>query len=306
MTNGVLVMELKHRAGHMVKRAYILGRNEFSTFIMSSIGVLIYAIGVVWFTLPYHFPDAGVMGIALLLKYTIGFSPALFNLIANVALMLWGGRELPKRFLAWTIYNTVLLSFFLELLSGIQIPLIKDMFLVSVAGGIIKGIGIGLMFRCGTSSGGTDIIVAVMRKRLGIEVGRYSFYLNVIILAASFGIVGLEKLLFGFVSGYIEGETMDNVLASFDKRRLVFVVGDRKSEKDIVSYISTTLNRGSTLLDSHGGYTGDERSTIMCLLTPRQTMELKRHLAQHHTKAFMVITDASEVLGKGFKHWKNI
>ena len=104
MTNGVLVMELKHRAGHMVKRAYILGRNEFSTFIMSSIGVLIYAIGVVWFTLPYHFPDAGVMGIALLLKYTIGFSPALFNLIANVALMLWGGRELPKRFLAWTVF----------------------------------------------------------------------------------------------------------------------------------------------------------------------------------------------------------
>ena len=71
-------MELKHRTRHLAKKAYIMGRNEFSTFVMSSVGVLIYAIGVQWFTLPYHFPDAGVMGIALLLKYTIGFSPALF------------------------------------------------------------------------------------------------------------------------------------------------------------------------------------------------------------------------------------
>ena len=123
-------MELKHRVRHTAKRAYILGRNEFSTFVISSLGVLIYSIGVIWFTLPYHFPDAGVMGIALLLKYTLGFSPALFNLIANAVLMLWGGRELPKRFLAWTIYNTLLLSFFLEVLAGVQIPLIKDMFLV--------------------------------------------------------------------------------------------------------------------------------------------------------------------------------
>ena len=282
-------MELKHRTRHLAKKAYIMGRNEFSTFVMSSVGVLIYAIGVQWFTLPYHFPDAGVMGIALLLKYTIGFSPALFNIIANVGLMLWGGRELPKRFLLWTIYNTLLLSFFLELLAIVDVPLISDMFLVSVAGGLIKGIGIGMMFRCGTSSGGTDIIVAVMRKRFGIEVGRYSFYLNVGILGASYGIVGLEKLLFGF-----------------DKRRLVFIVGTKKNEEEIVSFISNSLSRGSTLLDSHGGYTKDERATIMCLLTPRQTMELKRYLAQNHTRAFMVITEASEVLGNGFKHWKNI
>ena len=303
---GCIFMELKHRTRHLAKKAYIMGRNEFSTFVMSSVGVLIYAIGVQWFTLPYHFPDAGVMGIALLLKYTIGFSPALFNIIANVGLMLWGGRELPKRFLLWTIYNTLLLSFFLELLAIVDVPLISDMFLVSVAGGLIKGIGIGMMFRCGTSSGGTDIIVAVMRKRFGIEVGRYSFYLNVGILGASYGIVGLEKLLYGFVSGYVEGETMDNVLSSFDKRRLVFIVGTKKNEEEIVSFISNSLSRGSTLLDSHGGYTKDERATIMCLLTPRQTMELKRYLAQNHTRAFMVITEASEVLGNGFKHWKNI
>ena len=94
--------------------------------------------------------------------------------------------------------------------------------------------------------------------------------------------------------------------SSFDKRRLVFIVGTKKNEEEIVSFISNSLSRGSTLLDSHGGYTKDERATIMCLLTPRQTMELKRYLAQNHTRAFMVITEASEVLGNGFKHWKNI
>ena len=270
-------------------------RNELPTFIMSTLGVAIFSIGVVCFTLPYQFPDIGVIGIAVILKYSMGFSPAAANLIINAALLLWGGRQLSKRFIAWTIYNTLLMSLMLGVLSDIDVPYITDTFLVAVAGGLIKGVGLGMVFRTGGSSGGTDIIVAVLRKRFGVEVGKYTFYMNMLILTASVGIVGFEKVLYGFVVCYIMGQAMDNVISSFDKRRLVFIVAN--GTRVIVDYISKELVRGSTVLYGEGGYTHEKRDTVMCLLTARQAMELKRYLAANYPSAFMVVTDASEVLG---------
>ena len=297
-------LKIKHRLKHLTVKMELFVLSEWSTFVISTLGSLLYTIGVIGFTLPYRFPDAGVMGIAIILKYTIGLAPSISSLIANVILLAWGGRELSKRFVAWTIYNVLLISFLLEALNFVQFPVVNDMFLVAIAGGIIKGVGGGLIFRTGVSGGGMDIVIAVLRKRYGIEVGRYSFYINMVILGVSMGIVGLEKMLYGFVASYVSGQTMDSVLSSFDKRRLVLIMA--KDTKPVVKYISEELHRGSTVLYGEGGFSGEARPTIMCLLTPRQTMVLKRYLAKSHPKSFMVITEASEVMGKGFKHWKNI
>ena len=297
-------LKIKHRLKHLTVKMELFVLSEWSTFVISTLGSLLYTIGVIGFTLPYRFPDAGVMGIAIILKYTIGLAPSISSLIANVILLAWGGRELSKRFVAWTIYNVLLISFLLEALNFVQFPVVNDMFLVAIAGGIIKGVGGGLIFRTGVSGGGMDIVIAVLRKRYGIEVGRYSFYINMVILGVSMGIVGLEKMLYGFVASYVSGQTMDSVLSSFDKRRLVLIMA--KDTKPVVKYISDELHRGSTVLYGEGGFSGEERPTIMCLLTPRQTMVLKRYLAKNQPRSFMVITEASEVMGKGFKHWKNI
>lgn len=297
-------MKVKHRLKHLTVKMELFVLSEWSTFVISTIGSLLYTIGVIGFTLPYRFPDAGVMGIAIILKYAIGLAPSITSLVANVFLLLWGGRELSKRFVAWTIYNVLLISFLLEALSFVQFPIVNDMFLVAIAGGIIKGIGGGMVFRTGVSMGGMDIVIAVLRKRYGIEVGRYSFYINMVILGVSMGIVGLEKMLYGFVASYVSGQTTDSVLSSFDKRRLVLIMA--KDTQPVVKYISDELHRGSTVLYGEGGFSGEARPTIMCLLTPRQTMVLKRYLAKSHPKSFMVVTEASEVMGKGFKHWKNI
>lgn len=297
-------MEIKHKLKHLAVKTELFVLSEWSTFAISTIGSLMYTIGVIGFTLPYRFPDSGVMGIAILLKYTIGLAPSITSLAANVLLLVWGGRELPRRFVAWTIYNVLLISFLLEALKFMKFPMLNDMFLVAIAGGIIKGIGGGLIFRTGVSAGGIDIVIAVLRKRFGIEVGRYSFYINTLILGGSVGIVGMEKMLYGFVASYVSGQGIDSVLSSFDKRRLVLIMA--KETKPVVKYISEELNRGSTVLYGEGGFSGEARPTIMCLLTPRQTMVLKRYLAKEHPKSFMVVSEASEVLGRGFKHWKNI
>ena len=116
----------------------------------------------------------------------------------------------------------------------------------------------------------------MLRKKFGIEVGKYSFYLNMTILAASIGIVGVDKMLYGIISCFISGQTTDSVLSSFDRRRLVFIVVEQTNE--VVDYIRDELHRGSTVLFGEGGYTGEGRCTIMSLLTARQAMVLKERL----------------------------
>lgn len=297
-------MTAQQKFKHMKKRARMFVLSEWMTMVVSTIGSLLYCIGVSAFTLPYRFPDTGVMGVAVILKYTLGMAPSLITLVANVLLLVWGGRELSKRFVAWTIFNVVIISFYLQALSWIEFPLINDMFLVAIAGGVLKGVGGGMVFRRGASMGGLDIVAAVMRRRFGVEVGQISFYINMVILAASVGVVGIENMLYGFVASYIVGQTMDGVLSSFDKRRLVLIV--TQCPEEIVRFIAEHLHRGATMLHSKGSYSGGESETLMTLLSPRQAMVLKRYLARNFPRSFMVITDASEVLGNGFKRWKNI
>lgn len=297
-------MTTRQKFKHMKKKAQVFVLSEWMTLAVSAVGSLLYCIGVSAFTLPYRFPDTGVMGIAVILKYTLGIAPSLITLTANVLLLVWGGRELSKRFVAWTIFNVVIIAFYLQALSLIDFPRINDMFLVAIAGGVLKGVGGGMVFRVGASMGGLDIIAAVMRRRFGVEIGQISFYINMVILAASTGVVGIEKVLYGFVASYIVGQSMDGVLSSFDKRRLVLIVTQCPDE--IVGFIADHLHRGCTMLHSKGSYSGGESETLMTLLSPRQAMVLKRYLARNFPRSFMVISDASEVLGNGFKRWKNI
>lgn len=299
---GRIKVTAERKIKRLGKKAKISVLGEWHTFVLATLGSLLYAFGVAQFTIPYHFPDTGMMGFAVILKYTIGLSPSLFNLAANVILLIWGWKALSKRFVMWTVYSVLLIAFTLEVFMRIELPMINDMFLVAIAGGLLKGIGMGLVFRCGVSMGGIDVIIAVVRKKFGIEVGQISFGINTFILLASVGIVGLERMLFGFVASFTVGQSADAILLSFDKRKLVFIVSDKADE--IAEYIGENLRRGATMLYSKGCYSGEEHNTLMCLVTPRQTMELKRHLAHHFPRAFMVITEASEVVGKGFKHWK--
>ena len=297
-----MIEEIKWK--HLYRKAQLLFFSEWKTLLISMAAIVIYAVGVVGFTIPYKFADQGVMGIAVLLKYTLGLNPAYVLLILNIILLAWGARTLSKRFLIWTVINAFVLSAVLDILQTINFPIMDDIFLVAVAGGVIKGLGIGLLYREGISAGGLDIAITVLKKRYGMEVGRLSFYFNMVILAVSFSVIGLEKVMYGFISCYICGMTMDSVLASFDKRRLVFIVASNTDA--VVEFINRKLGRGCTLLSSEGGYKRRDGFTIMCLLMPRQVVELKRFLAEHFPGSFMVVTEANEVVGKGFKRWRNI
>jgi uncharacterized membrane-anchored protein YitT (DUF2179 family) len=122
------------------------------------------------------------------------------------------------------------------------------------------------------------------------------------ILAASIFIVGVENAMLGLVGVYASSLTIDSTVSAFDRRRLIFVI--TKDTQAVIDYITLKLRRGSTVISAHGAYSGEDRPMVMCLLTRRQFVELKRHLADTQPRAFMVVVDACEVLGLGFKSWR--
>jgi uncharacterized membrane-anchored protein YitT (DUF2179 family) len=279
-------------------------RREWATLLLISLGSGVVAFGIMALTLPYRFPDSGVTGLAVLGTYVWNISPAWIVAVVNVGLLIWGWRELSPRFVGWTAYGVLLLTVLLKVFDGFPVPHFEDRLLVAILAGVVKGLGGGIVFRAGGSLGGTDVIVTALRKRYGVEVGMFTFYINIGILALSSFIVGIEGAVFGLVSVYTNGLVMDNVLRSFDRRRQVFVITNIPDE--VSRFVLHELHRGVTRLEGRGGFSGQPRPVLLCVLSPRQTMELKRFLAEHDHRSFTIVSDASEVVGRGFKSWKGL
>lgn len=283
------------------KMASLLFKAEQSTLGAVLFGCFVYSLGVMSFTVPFRFPDSGVTGIAVLLNYSLGAPVPLFVGISNVVLLAWAWRQLSLRVVLWTVFSVGLITVLMQAMEALP-PIPTDQkLLVALIGGAIKGVGGGVVFRSGVTMGGLDIVILYLQKKYGIEVGKYNFYINMCILGVGAFVVGIENAMFGLVGIYTSSMMIDNAIATYDKRRLVFVVTNDPCP--VVEYMTKVLIRGATIIDAHGGYSGQERPMVMCLLTRRQAVDLKRFLANNHPKAFMVVTDAAEVIGRGFKPW---
>ena len=280
----------------------IVAKAEWPTFLAVVFGTCVYSAGVMAFTVPFRFPDSGVVGVSVLLNYSLGISIPLVVAAANVALLLWAWRELSLRVVVWTVISVGLNTVLMKLLEGMPYPQTDQVLLVALIGGAVKGYGGGIVLRNGVSLGGLDIVMLYLQKKYGIEIGKYNFYINMCIVGAGTFIVGVENAMLGLAGIYASSVMIDSTISAFDKRRQVFVV--TKDPCPIVEFVSAHLGRGSTVLDAHGGYSGEGSKLLICLLTRRQAVELKRFIAENHPKTFMVVSDASEVLGLGFKPWK--
>lgn len=281
-----------------------LVREEWSAFLYTTLGTLLMSFAIVALTMPYRFASAGLAGLALITNYAWGISPAWVIAIGNIVLLGWGWKLLSPRFVIWTLYVSLLTSGAVAFFGLFQYPVLNDNFLAAVLAGILGGLGIGLVFKVGASTGGTDVIVMVARKKWGVDVGMYSFYINIAILLTSWFVVDLEKLLMGGVLLYIESLTIDSVIKSFDRRKQLTIITSKVDE--IKRYILDDLSKTATIVRAEGAYTGEERSMIVVVVNRRQAMEIKHFVVSVDPRAFIVLADVAEVVGEGFKHWKHI
>ena len=276
---------------------------EWRALVVLVLANVVYAFAVAYCTLPYRFPDIGVPGIAVLTNYLFGISPNWMIVGVNLMLIYWGRRDLSLHFLALTVFSVVVFSGFLAVFSRFPFSITEDKFMAAVISGFLKGVSMGAMFNVGGSSGGFDIAAAVLRRRYDLEVGRFSIIYNVVILAFSLGVVGLEPVVYGVVSVYICGVMLDNMTRNFDKRKQALIITN--IPEDVCHFI-TSKGKGVTRLEGHGAYTGQPRPVLISLLEPRQIVQLKAFLKEKDPNAFLSICDATEVLGQGFKSGKSL
>ncbi|MBR6901618.1 MAG: YitT family protein [Synergistaceae bacterium] len=278
-------------------------KEDWKAVLIILIASSIQAFAVNYFTLHYRFPDLGVSGIAVLTNYMFGISPNWVILSGNILLLLWAYKDLNVRFLALTVLAITTFSTGLSIFSHFPLPLPDDKFMATVIVGLLKGTAGGLMVDVGGSGGGTDIIAVALRKRYGLEIGKFSMIINFVILGLSIGVIGLESVVYGAVGLYVNGITVDSVTHNFDKRKQAIIITNIPDE---VSNFINSLGKGVTRIEGRGAYTGQERPILFTLLSPRHVVMLKRFLKERDERAFVSICDASEVLGKGFKSWRSL
>lgn len=267
-------------------------------------GLLLYALAWTIFLIPYKITSGGISGLAALLYYWTAIPIGIPFLALNAILILLALRILGQSFVLKSIYGIIILALFLQFFQTvISSPVVNDQFMSAIIGGILSGIGIGIVFTQGGSTGGTDIIAMMINRYKNISPGRLILYCDVIIISSSFLLFrSLEMMVYGFVTLVISAYTIDYVLSGASQSYQIFIFS-RKYEQ-IANRIATELNRGITLIDGQGWYSKEPTKVLMILLRKNESSLLLRIVKQEDPNAFISMGSVMGVYGRGFEKIK--
>lgn len=267
------------------------------------IGCAIFALGFNAFLAPHEINCGGLSGLAqVFVAWTDLGTVGLVAAYMNVPLFIIGGKKIGKKFFFGSLVGMVSVSVFLDLFTVIPIPE-TDMILGALYGGLASGVGMGLVFLSGVSSGGTDIIVRlVKRKWPNFSIGRIALAMDLVVAILT-GIVfnDFSKTLYSGITLYVTSAIVDAVIYSFDYSKVALVISPRY--KEISDVIVQKLDRGVTLLDGHGYYSGRQTKVVLTAIKRHQVTDLKAMAAQIDPDAFIIIQEAHQVLGDGFSRY---
>lgn len=275
--------------------------NRLKELVLITLGVAIYAFGFVNFNMANKLAEGGVAGITLILHAMIGINPAYSSLILNIPLFILGAKIFGKRSLFLTIYGTVTMSIFIWLWQKVPIDmgLEHDMMLVAVVGGLCAGLGSGIVFRYGATTGGTDIIGRIAEEKLGIKLGQTLLFIDALVLIASLSYIDLKHMLYTLVASFVFSQVITVVQnGGYTIRGMIIIT---KHSKAAAAQILTEINRGVTYLRGEGAYSGNEYNVMYITLSPNEVREVKRILADLDPDAFISIVDVDEVISSDFK-----
>ena len=275
--------------------------NIFDVLIIF-LGCIIASLGVNIFLSHAQLLSGGATGVGLLVEYTTNIPAGITVFLINMPLLAISFKKLSRSF---TIYTTIgMLSLSISLM--ITKPLASlinidglDLLLYCIYGGVLCGVGYGLVFLRNGSTGGTDIVTMLIRKKYSnFNIGSLGFLLNLIIIIVGAFIFGLPQALYTLISLFIQSFVLDQMLKGFSSKKLLLIL--TKKEHEVINYVIKDLHRGITSLFAEGEYTHDKKKMLYCIVTSRQMIELKNAVHQIDPSAFITIVDISEVRGKGF------
>ena len=272
----------------------------FISYIMLTVGLGIGALGWTAFLIPAKIVGGGLTGIATILYFIFGWDVGLTSLIINAFLLLAAIKILGATFGVRTVAGAVILSGFLSILRPLfPEPVMHETMMNAIVGGVLAGIGAGIVFVNGGSTGGTDIIAMIINKYRNISLGRLLLTIDVIIISSSYFIVhSFEKMIYGYMTMAILAYTVDMVISG-NRQTVQFFIISKKFE-EVRKMILYEADRGLTILNGIGGYSGEERKVIMVIARKTQSSEIFRIVKSVDPEAFITMGTVMGVYGKGF------
>lgn len=268
------------------------------------LGALVQAIGLRLFFVPAKLASGGVSGIAQLINYFSGWPIGLMVLIGNLPLFVLGWRFLGgRRFASRTAVSVITYSLFVDLLPRLPFfpiqGLTDDLFINSLYGAVVSGVGFGLVYRAQGTSGGSDILARILNHWRNVPMSQsYLAVDSIVILAAGF-VFGWKEALYALIAIYVSGLVAETTLESGRSVRTALIVTGQPQV--VAQQILAELDRGVTLIPGTGAYTGAPRTVLYCVVTRSEVGLLKAIVQEADPQAFMVIGQAHEALGEGFR-----
>jgi uncharacterized membrane-anchored protein YitT (DUF2179 family) len=267
------------------------------------VGALLYAIGFRYFTYPNDIVPGGVSGIAMIINYLTDLPVGVLIIVMNIPLFLLSWKRFGLRFLLLSLFATLLSSAAMDVLAAFPLEITHEPLLAAVYGGIIKGVGFGLIYRAGGTTGGTDFVAKFLRLRYPyIHLSTFLLGLDVAVIAA-FAVIfrKYDSAMYAILCMFIVSRVIDLMLYGAVNSKVCYIITDES--RAVKNAIMETLNRGVTFLHGRGAWSGEEKDVILCVIKPQQIVDLKRLVKKIDERAFLIVSDAREVFGKGFAYF---
>lgn len=278
--------------------------NIIKEYALITAGVLMVVIGVYFFKFPNNFSTGGVTGLAIILsKLTNGsISSGTIVLITNLLLLVIGYFVLGKSFGNRTVYGSLLLSAslrILEVLVPLEKPLTNEPALELAFAVLLPSVGAAILFNIGASTGGTDIVAMILKKYTMLDIGRSLLISDFLLTVLTFPVFGLATGLFSILGLLIKSTMVDSVIENLNLNKYFTIICE--DPKPICDYITKTIHRSATVFDAKGAFTEKEKKIVLTVMNRSQAVSLRKFIKQSEPNAFILITNTSEIIGRGFR-----
>ncbi|MDX8361856.1 MULTISPECIES: YitT family protein [Bacillaceae] len=265
------------------------------------LGSAIFAFGLVHFNMQNNLAEGGFTGITLLLFFTLKIDPAYSNLLLNIPMFILGWRLLGRQAFLYTVIGTVGLSVFLWIFQRytIQMPLNEDLTLAALFAGVFIGVGLGIIFRFGGTTGGVDILARLAHKYIGWSMGKTMFLFDAAVITVSLIVyLTYQEAMYTLVAVFVGARVIDFMQEGAYAAKGATIISDKNEE--IAEKIMKEMDRGATFLKAQGSFSKIDKNVLYCVVGKNEIVRLKNVITSIDPHAFVAVSDVHDVLGEGF------
>ena len=268
-------------------------------YLLITLGCLISTCSINLFLVPHQLLSGGISGIAIIFYYLVGLPIGVQILAMNLPLLYLAYKMFGKKYALDILFGIVIFSLLVDITSFLNhFNAVDDVMLAAIYGGVFTGIGYGIVFRSNSSTGGMDIVAAIVKTKYGFSVGFINFAVNCGLMVVASLLFGLKLAMFTLISMFISSNLTDKVVGGLNNKKTVVIISGKSEE--IAEEIIKEVGRGVTYLKGQGAFTLQDKDIIFVVVNLTQIAKIKLIVDGIDKYAFMIVQDANEVLGRGF------